>query len=58
MVTNDAGYCLIYTTDRKIADYVNYHSRGAPPTAQLAVGGDAGHPELGVVWRYTRKVSK
>jgi len=58
MVTNDAGLCLIRTRNRKIADYVNYYSRGAPLDAQIAVGGDRGHPDLGSVWRFARRVSK
>lgn len=58
MVTNDAGLCLIRTSNRKIADYVNYYSYGAPLDAQIAVGGDRGHPDLGHVWRFSRKVSK
>lgn len=58
MVTNDAGLCLIRTRNRKIADYVNYYSYGAPLDAQIAVGGDRGHPEIGPVWRFQRKSKK
>jgi hypothetical protein len=58
MVTNDAGLCLICTTNRKIADYVNYYSYGAPPDAQIAVGGDHNHPEIGPIWRFQRHASK
>ena len=58
MVTNDAGLCLIRTSNRKIADYVNYYSYGAPLDAQIAVGGDRGHPEIGPIWRFPRKVNK
>lgn len=58
MVTNDAGLCLIRTRNRKIADYVNYYSYGAPLDAQIAVGGDRGHPEIGPLWRFKRVSSK
>ena len=58
MVTNDAGLCLIRTRNRKIADYVNYYSYGAPLDAQIAVGGDRGHPEIGPVWRFQRKSNR
>jgi hypothetical protein len=49
---------LIRTRNRKIADYVNYYSYGAPLDAQIAVGGDRNHPEIGPIWRFSRKVSK
>ena len=58
MVTNDAGLCLVRTSNRKIADYVNYYSYGAPLDAQIAVGGDRNHPEIGPIWRFSRKVNK
>ena len=57
-VTNDAGLCLIRTRDRKIANYVNYYSYGAPLDAQVAVGGDPNHPEIGPIWRFARKVNR
>jgi|688.fasta_scaffold10239_17 hypothetical protein len=57
-VTNDYGLCLIRTTDARIANYVNYHSYRAPAAARLAIGGDVGHPELGIIWRFPRKVNK
>jgi hypothetical protein len=56
MVTNDAGLCLIRTRNKKIADYVNYYSYGAPLDAQIAVGGDRNHPEMSPIWRYQRKI--
>ena len=40
MVTNDQGLCLIYTTSRAIAHFVDQHSRGIPPGTYLVVGGD------------------
>lgn len=58
MVTNDAGLCLIRTSNKKIADYVNYYSYGAPLDAQIAVGGDQGHPEIGPMWRFRRLSNK
>ena len=58
IVTNDAGLCLIRTSSRKIADYVNYYSYGAPLDARIAVGGDRNHPEIGPIWRFSRKVGK
>lgn len=58
MVTNDVGLCLIRTSNHKIANYVNYYSYGAPLDAQIAVGGDLGHPEIGPIWRFRRNVNK
>ena len=56
MVTNDQGLCLIYTTSRAIAHFVNQHSRGAPPGAYLVVGGDlkSRRRENRPIFHYTR----
>ena len=40
MVTNDQGLCLIYTTSRAIAYFVNQYSKRIPPGYSLVVGGD------------------
>lgn len=40
MVTNDQGLCLIYTTSRAIAHFVDKHSHGLKPGQYLVVGGD------------------
>ena len=58
MVTNDAGFCLIRTSNRKIADYVNYYSYGAPLDARIAVGGDHNHPDIGPLWSFRRHANK
>lgn len=42
MVCNDYDQCLIRTTSRGIAHFVDKHSRGLPPGMFLVVGGDAG----------------
>jgi len=42
MVTNDQGLCLIRTTSRAIAHFVNENSRGISPDMFLLVGGDRG----------------
>lgn len=42
MVCNDQGGCLIRTTSRAIAHFVNAHSKGIDPNLRLTVGGDPG----------------
>ena len=57
MVTNDQGLCLIYTTSRTIANFVNQHSRGLPSGSYLVVGGDpkSRRRENRPIFHYTRR---
>ena len=59
MVCNDAGLCLIRTSDGFIAHYVHALSRGVDTNLRLIVGGDPGtrqsrHPVFHHVRRYRR----
>jgi len=59
MVCNDAGSCLLYTTDGYMAHLIHYLSRGIDPALRLTVGGDPGtrqarHPVFHHVRRYSR----
>lgn len=58
MVCNDAGLCLIYTTSSRIAEFVERHSRGVPPTLRLTVGGDPGTRTTTHLWQHVRRWSK
>lgn len=57
MVTNDQGLCLIRTTSRAIAHFVNQHSGGIPPGTYLVVGGDpkSRRRENRPIFHYTRR---
>lgn len=57
MVTNDQGLCLIYTTSRSIAHFVDSHSRGIPSGTYLVVGGDskARRKENRPIFHHTRR---
>lgn len=59
MVTNDFNECLIRTTNRALAYFVNAHSRGLERGMFLVVGGDPGsrkakRPLFHHIRRYTR----
>ena len=59
MVCNDAGLCLIRTTNGAIAWYVHTKSLGVDPNLRLSVGGDPGtrqarRPVFHHVRRYRR----
>lgn len=41
-VYNDSGSLLIYTTNGRIARFVEAHTPGADPNLRLRVGGDPG----------------
>lgn len=41
-VYNDSGSLLIYTTNGRIARFVDAHTPGADPNLRLRVGGDPG----------------
>lgn len=58
MVCNDAGLCLIRTTSSRIANYVNNHTRGVPPTLRLTVGGDPGTRTTNHLWQHVRRWTK
>jgi hypothetical protein len=56
-VCNDQGLCLIRTSDRQIAEYVDRHSRGIDHSLRLTVGGDPGtHRGAAPLWQYIRRV--
>ena len=42
MVTNDEGVCLLRTTDKFIANFINKHSVGVDPNLRITIGGDPG----------------
>jgi hypothetical protein len=59
MVTNDYNQCLIRTTNRGLAYFVDSHSRGLKPGMFLLIGGDAGsrkpqRPIFHHIRRYSR----
>ena len=57
MVTNDAGLCLIRTTNGVIADFVDRNSLGINPTLRLIVGGDPGANDRNPpMWKHVRRI--
>lgn len=58
MVCNDAGLCLIRTTSSRIAEFVERHSRGVPPSLRLTVGGDPGTRSTQHIWQHVRRWSR
>jgi len=58
MVCNDAGLCLIRTTSSRIANFVERHSRGVPPSLRLTVGGDPGTRSTQHIWQHVRRWSR
>ena len=58
MVCNDAGLCLIRTTSSRIANFVERHSQGVPPSLRLTVGGDPGTRSTQHIWQHVRRWSK
>lgn len=49
---------LLFTTDSKLATFVNENSRGVDPKLRLRVGGDVGSEIKHPLWTYPRTVSK
>lgn len=59
MVCNDQGYCLIRTTSRRIARFVNQHSKGISADLRLTVGGDPGTKESRTpIFHHIRRYSR
>ena len=55
MVTNDIVLCLIGTTNRAIANFVDRNSIGNNPKLTLTVGGDPVSEELNSpIWKHVR----
>jgi hypothetical protein len=58
VVCNDQGSCLIVTTSRAIASFVERHSKGVPSTLRLNVGGDPGTKKEHKLWHHVRKYER
>ena len=58
MVCNDAGLCLIRTRSSAIANFVEKHVQGIPPTLRLTVGGDPGTHAERKLWQHVRRWTK
>lgn len=59
MVTNDHNQCLIRTTSRSIAYFVDAHSKGLPAGMFLVVGGDPGSRRIKrPIFHHIRKYSR
>lgn len=54
-VCNDAGLCLIRTSDSKIANFVHRHSLGISSHLRLLVGGDPGTTGEHPIWEHVRR---
>ena len=58
IVTNDEGAILLYTSDSKMANYVNDRSKGVDPEFRLRVGGDPGTKTSSSIWHHVRQFYK
>lgn len=59
IVTNDEGSILLYTSNGKIATFVNERSKGVDPELRLRVGGDPGSKvENPPLWHHVRHFNK
>lgn len=59
MVCNDQGNCLIRTTSRRIAHFVNVHSKGISSDLRLTVGGDPGTKQTRTpIFHHIRRYNK
>ena len=57
-VTNDQGLLLLYTSDSRMAHFVNGHSKGVDPKFRLRVGGDPGTTSNKSIWNHVRQFYK
>lgn len=57
-VTNAEGLLLIYTSDSRMAHFVNKHSTGVSPDLRLRVGGDPGTKVPNSIWNHVRQFYK
>jgi len=57
-VTNEQGDVLIYTTDAKMARFVNDRTLGVDRELRLRVGGDQGTHIKNPLWTHVRRFSK
>ena len=58
IVTNDKGQILLYTSDSRMANYVNNRSKGIDPEFRLRVGGDSGTKTSKSIWHHVRQFYK
>jgi hypothetical protein len=58
IVTNDEGLMLLYTSNSKMARYVNEQSKGIDPDLRLRIGGDKGTKAEHPLWHHVRKFNR
>jgi hypothetical protein len=58
IVTNDEGQILLYTSDSRMANYVNARSKGIDSEFRLRVGGDPGTKTSKSIWHHVRQFYK
>lgn len=58
VVCNEAGTCLIVTTNGAIAEFVENHVKGISPELRLNIGGDPGTKTERKIWHHVRKYRK
>jgi hypothetical protein len=58
IVANDKGQILLYTSNSKMAHFVDERSRGVDPEFRLRVGGDPGTKTSNSIWHHVRQFYK
>ena len=58
VVTNDEGLVLLYTSNAKMARFVNEQSKGVDPNLRLRIGGDPGTNTSKSIWHHVRQFYK
>lgn len=57
-VTNDQGLVLLYTSDSRMAHFINNQSKGVDSELRLRVGGDPGTILDKSIWHHVRQFYK